>query len=234
MTQRARKLLPWLLTAISVSAMCGLGFWQLERMIQKQQRLASIAQKQSNGSVSLLTALAQPDPRDINVTFNGEPDTAHLVFLDNQIQDKRVGYDLIVPVSTNAGWVLVNYGWVSAPDMQRSLPAIQLQNGVTSFKGIVSVPGKNPLVSETNTQSSVFPALVQQVDFNDLSKRLNRKLLPYVIQLTTEDVAFVRDFRPVVMSPEKHLGYAVQWFGLAIAAAAIGGFAISKKGRSHE
>jgi len=234
MTQRARKLLPWLLTAISVSAMCGLGFWQLERMIQKQQRLASIAQKQSNGSVSLLTALAQPDPRDINVTFNGEPDTAHLVFLDNQIQDKRVGYDLIVPVSTNAGWVLVNYGWVSAPDMQRSLPAIQLQNGVTSFKGIVSVPGKNPLISETNTQSSIFPALVQQVDFSDLSKRLNRKLLPYVIQLTTEDVAFVRDFRPVVMSPEKHLGYAVQWFGLAIAAAAIGGFAISKKGRSHE
>lgn len=234
MTQRARKLLPWLLTAISVSAMCGLGFWQLERMIQKQQRLASIAQKQSNGSVSLLTALAQPDPRDINVTFDGEPDTAHLVFLDNQIQDKRVGYDVIVPVSTNAGWVLVNYGWVSAPDMQRSLPAIQLQNGVTSFKGIVSVPGKNPLISETNTQSSIFPALVQQVDFSDLSERLNRKLLPYVIQLTTEDVAFVRDFRPVVMSPEKHLGYAVQWFGLAIAAAAIGGFAISKKGRSHE
>ena len=38
----------------------------------------------------------------------------------------------------------------------------------------------------------------------------------------------------VVMSPEKHLGYAVQWFGLAIAAAAIGGFAISKKGRSYE
>lgn len=234
MTQRARKLLPWLLTAISVSAMCGLGFWQLERMIQKQQRLASIAQKQSNGSVSLLTALAQPDPRDIKVTFDGEPDTAHLVFLDNQIQDKRVGYDVIVPVSTNAGWVLVNYGWVSAPDMQRSLPAIQLQNGVTSFKGIVSVPGKNPLISETNTQSSIFPALVQQVDFSDLSERLNRKLLPYVIQLTTEDVAFVRDFRPVVMSPEKHLGYAVQWFGLAIAAAAIGGFAISKKGRSHE
>jgi cytochrome oxidase assembly protein ShyY1 len=234
MAQRTRKLLPWLLTAISVAAMCGLGFWQLERMIQKQHRLASIAQKQSNGSVSLLTALTHDDPRDIAVTFDGEPDTTHLVFLDNQIQDKRVGYDVIVPVRTNAGWVLVNYGWVSAPDMQRTLPTIKINKGLLSFKGIVSVPGINPLIKETNTQSLVFPALVQQIDFADLSQRLNRDLLPYVIQLTTDDVAFVRDFRPVVMSPEKHLGYAVQWFGLAIAAAAIGGFAISKKGRSYE
>ena len=234
MAQRTRKLLPWLLTAISVAAMCGLGFWQLERMIQKQHRLASIAQKQSNGSVSLLTALTNDDPRDIAVTFDGEPDTTHLVFLDNQIQDKRVGYDVIVPVKTNAGWVLVNYGWVSAPDMQRTLPTIKIDKGLLSFRGIVSVPGINPLITETNTQSLVFPALVQQIDFADLSQRLNRDLLPYVIQLTTDDVAFVRDFRPVVMSPEKHLGYAVQWFGLAIAAAAIGGFAISKKGRSYE
>jgi cytochrome oxidase assembly protein ShyY1 len=234
MAQRTRKLLPWVLTAISVAAMCGLGFWQLERMIQKQHRLASIAQKQSNGSVSLLTALTHDDPRDIAVTFDGEPDTTHLVFLDNQIQDKRVGYDVIVPVRTNAGWVLVNYGWVSAPDMQRTLPTIKIDKGLLSFKGIVSVPGINPLITETNTQSLVFPALVQQIDFADLSQRLNRDLLPYVIQLTTDDVAFVRDFRPVVMSPEKHLGYAVQWFGLAIAAAAIGGFAISKKGRSYE
>ena len=234
MAQRTRKLLPWLLTAISVAAMCGLGFWQLERMIQKQHRLASIAQKQSNGSVSLLTALTNHDPRDIAVTFDGEPDTTHLVFLDNQIQDKRVGYDVIVPVRTNAGWVLVNYGWVSAPDMQRTLPTIKIDKGLLSFRGIVSVPGINPLITETNTQSWVFPALVQQIDFADLSQRLNRDLLPYVIQLTTDDVAFVRDFRPVVMSPEKHLGYAVQWFGLAVAAAAIGGFAISKKGRSYE
>ncbi|MEC8373867.1 MAG: SURF1 family protein, partial [Pseudomonadota bacterium] len=218
MAQRTRKLLPWLLTAISVAAMCGLGFWQLERMIQKQHRLASIAQKQSNGSVSLLTALTNDDPRDITVTFDGEPDTTHLVFLDNQIQDKRVGYDVIVPVKTNAGWVLVNYGWVSAPDMQRTLPTIKIDKGLLSFRGIVSVPGINPLITETNTQSWVFPALVQQIDFADLSQRLNRDLLPYVIQLTTDDVAFVRDFRPVVMSPEKHLGYAVQWFGLAVAA----------------
>jgi cytochrome oxidase assembly protein ShyY1 len=36
------------------------------------------------------------------------------------------------------------------------------------------------------------------------------------------------------MPPEKHLGYAIQWFGLAIAAALIGGFAIMKKGRQYE
>ena len=234
MSQRSRTLMPWLLTALSVAIMCALGYWQLERMVQKQQRLASIAQKQGNGSMSLITALSQNDPRDIKVTFDGVPDASHLIYLDNQIQNQRVGFDVIVPVNTNAGWVLVNYGWVPAPDLLRTLPTIELDKSLKQFEGIVSLPSDNPLVKETNNNLSQFPALIQQYDFGALSDGLGVTLLPIVIQLTTENPAFVREYQPVVMSPEKHLGYAVQWFGLAIAAAAIGGFAISKKGRSYE
>lgn len=234
MSSRSGTLLPWLLTAISVAIMCALGYWQLERMVQKQQRLASIAQKQGNGSMSLMAALSHDDPRDINVQFNGVPNANRLIYLDNQIHNQRVGFDVVVPVNTNAGWLLVNYGWVPAPDFMRTLPSIELDNNLLAFEGVISVPGSNPLVTETNNDLSQFPALVQQLDFAALSEGLGIQLFPVVIQLTSENPAFVRSYQPVVMSPEKHLGYAVQWFGLAIAAAAIGGFAISKKGRSHE
>jgi cytochrome oxidase assembly protein ShyY1 len=234
MSARSSTLLPWLITAVSVAVMCALGYWQLERMVQKQQRLASIAQKQGNGSMSLVAALSHEDPRDIRVEFNGVPNPKHLIYLDNQIHNQRVGFDIVVPVSTNAGWLLVNYGWVPAPDFMRTLPTIQLDNELLAFEGVVSVPGANPLVTETNDDLSQFPALVQQLDFAALSRGLGIQLLPVVIQLTSENPAFARNYQPVVMSPEKHLGYAVQWFGLAIAAAAIGGFAISKKGRSNE
>ena len=234
MPQRSQFLIPWLLTALSVAAMCGLGFWQLERMVGKQQRLASIAQKQSNESLSLIDALSQEDPRDISISFVGTPDSKRALLLDNQIHEQQVGFDVFAPVSTNAGWILVNYGWIAAPDLQRTIPEVNLPSGSNKFEGVITVPGSNPLIKETNVNFSQFPALIQQVAFATLSQSLNIKLLPYVVELTSQDSAFVRDYKPVVMPPEKHLGYAVQWFGLAIAAAAIGGFAISKKGRIHE
>ncbi|TKB02643.1 SURF1 family protein [Alteromonas portus] len=234
MFSRTRHVIPWLLTGFSVAIMCGLGYWQLDRMVQKQQRLASIAQKQNNGTLSLEAALAHDDPRDINVSFSGSLDANHVLLLDNQIYDQRVGFDVIAPVYTNAGWLLVNFGWVPAPDLTRTLPDIRFVGETREFSGVISVPGHNPLVKETNMALSQSPALIQHIEFPALNSALERKFLPFTLQLTTPDPAFIREHQAVVMSPEKHLGYAVQWFGLAIAAAAIGGFAISKKGRSYE
>ena len=229
-----RHFIPWLLTGISVAAMCGLGYWQLERMVQKQQRLASIAQKQSNGTLSLEAALTHSDPRDIIVSMKGQLDGNHVLLLDNQIHNQRVGFDVLAPVYTNAGWLLVNFGWLPAPDLVRTLPDINLVSETRAFEGVISIPGENPLVKETNMALSTSPTLIQHVDFSALSNALGRKFLPFILHLTTPDPAYVREYKAVVMSPEKHLGYAVQWFGLAIAAAAIGGYAISKKGRSYE
>ncbi|WP_394222218.1 SURF1 family protein [Alteromonas gracilis] len=234
MFSRTSHVIPWILTGISVAIMCGLGYWQLDRMVQKQQRLASIAQKQSNGTMSLEEALSNEDPRDITVSFSGSLDANHILLLDNQIYNQQVGFDVLVPAYTNAGWLLVNFGWVPAPDLMRTMPDILFTSETRTFTGVISVPSKNPLVTETNMALAKSPALVQQIEFSALSNALERKFLPFILQLTTPDPAFVREHQAVVMSPEKHLGYAVQWFGLAIAAAAIGGFAISKKGRSYE
>jgi len=234
MFSRTSHVIPWLLTGVSVAIMCGLGYWQLDRMVQKQQRLASIAQKQSNGTLSLEEALNVDDPRDITVSFSGTLDANHVLILDNQIYNQRVGFDVIAPVRTNFGWLLVNFGWVPAPDLTRSLPDISFESERREFTGVLSVPGNNPLVKETNVALSQSPALIQHIEFSTLGNALERKFLPFILQLTTPDPAFIREHQAVVMSPEKHLGYAIQWFGLAIAAAAIGGFAISKKGRSYE
>ena len=150
MFSRTSRVIPWLLTGFSVAIMCGLGYWQLDRMVQKQQRLASIAQKQSNGTLSLEEALSHDDPRDITVSFSGAIDANHVLLLDNQIHNQRVGFDVIVPVNTNVGWLLVNFGWVPAPDLTRTLPDISFTSQTRELIGVLSVPGNNPLVKETN------------------------------------------------------------------------------------
>ncbi|MCQ8848623.1 SURF1 family protein [Alteromonas stellipolaris] len=231
---RASKLIAIVITSLSVMAMCGLGFWQLDRMAQKQQRIASITEKQGKESLSLIDALSMKAPEDRTVSFEGTPNGDKVLLLDNQIHEQRVGYDVLAPVQTNAGWVLVNYGWLPAPDLSRSLPAVTISHHSQQFEGVVSQPSHNPLVNETLTSASRFPARIQQISISTASELLSLNLLPYVVVLTAKNDLFVRRYNRVVMPPEKHLGYAIQWFGLAIAAALIGGFAIMKKGRQYE
>lgn len=221
-------------TILAVVAMSGLGVWQLQRMAHKEQRLSSITEKQGKESLHLLDALTMADPRDITVTFEGAPDSKHLLLLDNQVHNGQVGFDVIAPVLTNAGWLLVNYGWLPAPDLTRTLPKVSIANQPQRFSGVISVPSHNPMITETLAANPDFPALIQQVSFRHLQTILQHQLVPYVIQLTDEDDTFVRHYQPVVMPPEKHLGYAIQWFGLAIAAALIGTVAIFKKGKTHD
>jgi len=234
MQKRTSTFIAIFVTATCVVVMCYLGFWQLDRMTQKQQRLASITQKQGNDSFDLLHALSLDDPRDVSVTFQGVADNQHVFLLDNQIHQSRIGFDVVVPMLTNAGWLLVNYGWIQAPDKVRTLPTITIDNVASHFEGIISIPQNNPMITETLSSAPQFPALIQQVSIARIKQILDLDLLPYVVQLTGDSATFVRAYTPVVMPPEKHLGYAVQWFALALAAAFIGGIAIIKKGRSYE
>lgn len=218
----------------AVIIMCCLGFWQLDRMEQKEQRLASIAQKQSGGLMGLQTAIrSTDDPRDLHVAFTGTPDTSRMMYLDNRIENGQVGYDIVLPVQTEAGWVLVNYGWVKGLPTRDQLPQVELDNTLTRYEGVITSPGINPMVTET-ADSATFPLRIQALETDYLSTLLRTPFIDYVVVLTTEDNTFVRNWSPVVMPPEKHLGYAIQWFGLAFAALIIGLLALRKKEISHE
>ncbi|WP_414829057.1 SURF1 family protein [Alteromonas sp. H39] len=214
--------------------MCGLGFWQLDRMEQKEQRLASIAQKQSGGLMGLQTAIRSAgDPRDLRVAFTGTPDTSRMMYLDNQIENGQVGYDIVLPVRTDVGWALVNYGWVKGLPTRDTLPQVEIGKSLTEYEGVVTSPGYNPMVTETAVNAT-FPLRIQALDTDYLSTLLRTPLIDYVVVLTTPDDKFIRNWSPVVMPPEKHLGYAIQWFGLAFAALIIGLLALRKKELSHE
>ena len=235
MTQRPPGI--WLAATfilIVVIALISLGFWQLQRMAQKQQRLDSITEKQQKETVGLLTALQLNDPRDVDVNFTGNVDNQHLILVDNQVVDSQVGFDVIAPVLTNVGWILVNFGWVAAPNLTRTLPIVEVAAGESHLRGKISEPSLNPFVRDPASVNQTFPALVQQVSIPRIQQMLDRKLQPYVIELTGEDSVFLRRYTPVVMPPEKHLGYAIQWFALAVAAVVVGGLAIVKKESSHE
>lgn len=217
--------------SVAIICMISLGFWQLDRMHQKEIRLASITQKSQKSAISL-EALdpRREDIRDYQVGFNGKVDTSQLLYLDNQVINGRVGFDILAPVVTNEGVVLVNFGWVEAPLSREYLPSVSIQTDYRHFHGRVTVPQKNPVVRETLSLDSSFPVMIQQIDMAFIRQLTGMNIAPFVVKLTTPtEGEFVRRWQPVVMPPQKHLGYAIQWFGLALAAAMVGYFALTSK-----
>ena len=209
------------LALIVIAILVSLGLWQLDRKYQKEQRLSSIETAATQSSVSLPQVLDDPESfLDYIVDASGEFQNK-IFFIDNKLYGGRSGFHVLTPLTTNSGVVIVNLGWVPADAPRPALPQVTIPTD-NSVSGILYTPKDNVLIKETNQQFGVFPVLLQQVDLGIISMHLSQPVLPFTLRMQpAQNSEFVRDWQVVVMSPEKHLGYAIQWFGLAIAALTI-------------
>jgi cytochrome oxidase assembly protein ShyY1 len=224
MLLRSTNKLSILLTIIAIACiviMFFLGFWQLDRKHQKEQRLSQIEQRQDANAFLVSDVANNPqDFIDFPVVVTGEL-SEQTFFIDNRLKNGVAGYEVLAPVSTNYGIVLLNLGWVPGTGNRAELPRVLLPNK-NEFIGALYVPSDNVMISETNFNYGRFPVLMQQIDFAEIQKHLGEDVLPFTIRLEADPEAnFIRDWQVVVMAPERHLGYAIQWFGLGIAALTI-------------
>lgn len=211
-----------LVTLIALTILLRLGFWQLQRADEKQQRLHDIAAKQMTHPIGLeASEWLQKEP-DIPIEFTGKVglDTAFL--LDNRIFEGTVGYEVVTPIETSHGLLLANWGWIAGTGYRQQLPRIPFAElGIKAdqtfaFRGVTWSPGKNIFVRETANYDSDWPKVIQQIDLDYMGELLGVKPLPILValHLPNQD-SFTNNHKPVVMRPEKHIAYAVQWFGLA-------------------
>lgn len=227
-----------IITLMAVVIMFGLGQWQLQRAEYKQQRLEQIEQKKLSAPFELENILKlkdRQDIRDLPVIAQGHFIQGRYFLLDNRVNRGRVGYEVVVPLESDTGTVLVNFGWVAAGEYRQQLPKLDLPLGQIKLPGVVALPALNPLISETAVANQQWPKVIQQLDLEIISGLMNQPLLPLVILLNQDDTrGFVRDWKPVVMPPEKHIAYAVQWFALGVAAALIFGFTLRARRKKED
>lgn len=230
-------ILATIITLVAVVIMFGLGEWQLQRAETKRERLSSIEQRQNLSPFSVAEiSLMQGDIRDLPFSVKGTINPEQYFLLDNKINQGQVGYQVIAPLQTIEGVLLVNFGWVKAGLSRQQLPDIKLPIGSIELSGITSVPSNNPMINETVTAGQSWPVLIQQIDISLMSQFVNEPALPYLMLLNpSHEFGWVRDWNAVVMSPEKHLGYAIQWFLLAVACVIIYFVALKRRNKtSHE
>lgn len=213
----------WLLALVVIALFCRAGVWQLDRAKQKQAMLAESQRVLAERKPLPLSAAGDPARKAAYDWAAGEGRfaSAPAVLLDNQSRGDRAGirvYRVFLPASA-APPLLVEMGWLPLPG-DRKLPVIENPAGPVRVVGLLAPPPSPGIAGSQATPQADGNLLAIGLDRAALADALKMPgLAPRVLKLDpASKLGYARDLDilPNTLPPERHLGYAVQWFGLAL------------------
>jgi len=219
----------WSAAAVLIVAFASLGQWQLSRMSQKQATLDAVAATLASRDAVPLAAAADPARArsyDWSAGRGRFVDRAAFV-LDNQIRAGIPGLRVYRLFAPEAGPpLLVDLGWTALVDRGTRLPDAAIVRGDGLLGRDLELAGL--LAPPPSSGLALGPALVPgdavlmtRVEPAAIAAEAGLDALPpRVLRLDPAlDLGYQRDLDVLTntLSPDKHLGYAVQWFGLAAA-----------------
>ncbi|GHA78376.1 SURF1-like protein [Lysobacter bugurensis] len=223
----------WLFALALCAGFASLGAWQLSRADEKQLMLDRADAVLSRRKPQGLTA-AQSSERAGDYDWargSGRFMAQSPVLLDNQQRNGRVGVRVYRAFQPDAGGepLLVDLGWLPWPG-DRRLPAAALAPpapGSVELHGLLAPPPSPGLAlgeavaARADAGGATTAWLATRLDRDALARALGvPALAPRVLRLDPAlRIGFERDLVLLAntLPPTKHRGYAVQWFGLALA-----------------
>ena len=212
-------LLPTVAAAAVFALLCGLGFWQLDRAAGKEER--ETAFETARAIMLDETSLDGGTTEFARVDLEGRYDPFHQFLQDNRTHQGRPGYFVLTPFRTAGhGAVLVNRGWVPAGPERTVLPEVAAPADALRLRGTVRLPREDLFVlGDTGHAAAGWPKVVQRVEIDAMARSLGYSLAAWLVALDPDAPhGYVREWKAAPgLSPERHRGYAVQWFALATA-----------------
>jgi cytochrome oxidase assembly protein ShyY1 len=197
-----------------------LGNWQLGRA-QEKRDIQTVYQQQRELPALPMEALSGEDVDQYrSIKLSGEFDRDKYWLLENRSRGGVVGYEVLMPMTLRNEWkILINRGWLEAPPRRDELPAVTTPLGQVSISGYLFRESKNPIISATQSDLKVeWPKRVIQVDLNELKTVMGDGFIPQIVRIDdTSEGAFITEWPLINTMPEKHTGYAIQWFAMAFA-----------------
>ena len=213
--------LPTIVVLILLPLLVSLGIWQLQRSEQKKQLLQLFA---SGAETVLLEGTAVSSgvgelPRYQQVELTGRYLGDRQFLLDNMTDGGAAGYHVLTPFEPegSATWVLVNRGWIPKSFGTSLLPDVGVEEMQRRVSGrITRLPRPGLELTSENTGIPEWPRVVQFPTMDELADALGEPLAGRMVLLdAAAPDGFLRNWSPVEFGPERHLGYAIQWFALA-------------------
>jgi cytochrome oxidase assembly protein ShyY1 len=214
-----------LFTALLVPLMVFLGFWQLQRADEKAALADAWEQRRQQPPAPLDKLWSVPGDSLAYrpVQFTGRFLQDEYFLLDNRIHDGRFGYEVlgILQLAERSGFVLVNRGWLAGDPARLVQPRVPVVGDRVTVSGHVYVAPGAPYLLAEQKLGEEWPKLLQAVEMDKLvpllEGELGARVFPYHIRIGAAQAgALTVDWQVVNVSPEKHRGYAVQWFTMAL------------------
>lgn len=207
-----------LLCGLLVALMCSLGAWQLSRADEKRKWQLTVMQPKVYAEDWFAHI---QDGNLLRVT--GRYLSEQQFFLDNKVVEGTPSYDVVTPFITLDGVrFFINRGAVKALPNRHQLPQLdEMEDKLVNLLIRVYVPSKNAFrLSDAQYATAGWPKRVQYFDSSYFGEVVNvtrsADVFPAEVRLEPNQYGVLnRHWQSGVMTPEKHVAYAVQWFVMA-------------------
>lgn len=216
---------PSLITLVVFGILMSLGFWQLDRAEKKQVLLGEYRDGSEQAPFRLDETIELFDGLEYQfASAAGTYDAERQFLRDNRTHNGVAGYEVLTPLRLAGSdlAVLVNRGWIPLGASRAQLPEVHVSEDAREVIGRLKQASSEGFRLGEEEQRKGWPYRIQYIDTDLLSDELGYRLMPVVLLLKPEERdGFVREWHPLTFGPERNVGYAVQWFGLALALAII-------------
>lgn len=230
-TRRANPLLQIakaLLLLVALVILVGLGTWQVQRLHWKEGLLADIAARKDAPAVPL-SAIEAMAASGGDIEYRVVTTTGH--YLNNKERHflatyaDEPGFYIYTPLQLDDGrYVFVNRGYVPSDNKE---PEMRKQGQLTGEQTVIGLArakldGQPSGMPDNDLAKNIF--FWKDLDVMASSVGLPKdKVLPFFIDAdkTPNPQGLPIGGVTIIDLPNSHLGYAVTWYGLAVALAAI-------------
>lgn len=211
----------FLLCLILAIVCAGLGNWQLQRYSAKKNLLARYQNNlahQPEAFTAIYTKVSAAALEFRQVSLTGQYITQNTFLLQNRFYHDQLGYEVITPIRlpNQKKQLLVDRGWIPQSPQWINKATTPIPTPQT-IKGYIKLQNTYQFTLGKNILDVTFPVYMQKIDINELQHITHEEYYPFILRLNPQsDQGFVRDWVITTVLPERHLAYAVQWFGLMI------------------
>ncbi len=215
--------LGWAVPALALAAIfAALGQWQLGRAGEKAAMLKAAEGAKSAAPLRLSGDAVPGSGRPVNIVASGHFDSARELLLDNQSHEGRAGLRVLTTfrIAGSGSHLLVDRGWLAIdPGTRRPTAIAPPVVGRTEIRGLLTaLPGVGVRMGDGDIAFDGGAPLLAYLEQSSLREALGNGLIDGILRLDPDlPGGFLRAYEPVPagMPPERHRGYALQWFALS-------------------
>lgn len=184
-----------------------LGLWQWERADDKRDYLAQL------DAAPTLEAPHEAPPEGTQLTLRGRYLAEQTLFLDNRTHEGRLGVAVLTPLRSEDGRLWLIQRGFHATGPSRDTPQVETPGGMVRVEGQWQQAHDGTPLFGPNHEGS----RLQRIDLSawELGEEFAHQGW---MHLERGPGRLASWWEPSVVPPSRHLGYALQWWGLALAA----------------